>query len=287
MNFEKQLSLFISLIFSFAIIIGGFYNYFLYNVQLDIEIFNFITTYDLIFTWISNKELIIDFLSVIFIFILLIYKDYLNQISIQIKTKTLYLAIFICIILGNYLLFCYSKDYNFSCLFGSKLFLLFMLILSVIIMIRYATKLILVYLFIIIIMLSHMFFSIKNTAFFIYDDLKFNLYMNSYNLELIQGNNVNNCKFNYQLIGTTTTHSIFLVTDISSFFIYNSTEANLGSILDHTENEKIIEIFNNSNISRMKYMNIDLIKDIGEKKSFDSEKLIKKINYLYKDCMHN
>lgn len=56
-----------SLVFGFGILIGFIYNYFLYNVAFDIDIFNYIEITDLIFSWISTVSLLLIILITTFL----------------------------------------------------------------------------------------------------------------------------------------------------------------------------------------------------------------------------
>lgn len=291
MTFEKKLSLFLTLIFLFSIIIGGFYNYFLYNHLLKIDIFNFITTYDLIFSWISNEKLIIDFLIVSFVFIFMLNSNDSKEYAKYFKIKYLYIFVPICFFSYFLLLFFYYiYNIGFLYYFIAKLLLLLLILSLTLILVIKVQELFLFHLTIIIIMFISLFISLKQNTFYLYDDLEFDLYLNSYNVNLIRGNNIDNCKFNYQLIGTTTSNSIFLVTDISNFFVdNNSNTINYEAILGHTEKDKRIEILNNNNISRMKHINIDYFKNIKDKNRDKNKerKDIDRINHLYKDCINN
>lgn len=100
------------LFFFIGLVIGTAYNYLLYNLLFGVDIFNYVDPIDLIFSWISNMNIILPFVSVVIYFYII---HLITSISIEnklfsFKKSTLLIAVIFSIIFIIYIFTLYKTN---------------------------------------------------------------------------------------------------------------------------------------------------------------------------------
>lgn len=223
----KLITLIITLTLIFGVIIGYIYNYTLFVINFDIDIFNFIQLYDLIFSWIGNILLISIFLTISFM-TLIIYLVHWFNILERLEMENYYLLniisfIFLVILtsLLFYFLMIYFKNYNINHLY---LILIFSALFYLTLVIYKKTDITInerstlnttqvLTLIIPVIIASSIYLAYSagnSSALDIYDYTK----KTSLDITLVRGLKLKDHEsYHYYLIGATSSHSFFYAVD--------------------------------------------------------------------------